>query len=309
MEIMKVGLIGINSLQEEEHFSKIKNALQKNLHSIYAHNLEEITPISKKHNILTAYSTGELFEKVDAIYFANSLKTNLDFAINALKASCHLFIEDISELTLDEIKQLYKLAFEARTKIQIKLTKAFAPEYIEVKDFIENPQLIEINKSFPSFLRKKDYYFEILDNLNFANQKIKSSIKKISTKVLPIDLNHYSLIHIHILYDNGAISNILLNNIADEEISSASFYELDKNVKIDFKNQFSVMLQCDNGNINRKEFTTSNDSGFNIEIYKFINTCKNFDHQSISESPSELKIIQTTEKIIQEINQSQKTYL
>lgn len=152
---MKVGLIGINSLQEEEHFLKIKNALQNNLHSIYAHNLEEITPISKKHNILTAYSTGELFEKVDAIYFANSLKINLDFAINALKASCHLFIEDISELTFDEIKQLYKLAFEARTKIQIKLTKSFAPEYIEVKDFIENPQLIEINKSFPSFLRKK----------------------------------------------------------------------------------------------------------------------------------------------------------
>ena len=302
---MKIGLIGINSIQEEDHFLLIKNALKNNLNSIYAPKIEDIVPISKKYNINTSFSANDLFEHVDCAYFANSLKTNLDFAINALKNSCHLFVEDISELTLEEIKQLYKLAFEARTKVQIKLTKSYSPEYIEIKDWIKDPKLIEITKNYPTFLRQKDYYFEILNNLNFANQKIKSTIKKIYTKFLPIDYNHYSLIHIHILFDNGSIANIKLNNIADEEQSVATFYELNKNIQIDFIKHFSVQLQFENGNISRKEFPVKEESAFDIEILNFINSCKNFDSQSISEQPTELKIIQATESILKEIKQTQ----
>lgn len=305
---MNVGLIGINSVQEEEHFLLIQNALHKHLSAIYTPNTEDVIPISKKYNISTSASASDLFKQVDAVYFANSLKINYDFAISALKNSCHLFLEDISELSSDAIKLLYKVAFEAGKKIQIKLTKCFTPEYMEVKDWIEEPQLVEITKNFPSFLREKDYYFEILNNLNFANQKINSTIKKIYTKVLPLNHNHYSLIHISISYDNGAIANIKLNNIADEEESEASFYESDKNTKIDFVKHFSVKLQFDNGNIIRKEYQVQNNSDFNIEMFNFLNSCKNFDPQSISEHPTELKIIQTTENILEQIKQAQKSF-
>ena len=92
---MKIGLIGINSVKEEDHFAKIYNTLDKQLHGFFSPHSEEILPISQNYKVKLYYSANELFEKVDAIYFASSLKPNYDFAIDALKKSCHLFIEDI----------------------------------------------------------------------------------------------------------------------------------------------------------------------------------------------------------------------
>lgn len=305
---MKAGLIGINSIHEEDHFLKIKDALKNNLKIMYAPNISDIIPISKSHSVETSSTTNDLFSRVDIVYFAKSLKTNYDFALNALKNSCHIFIEDISELSLDEIKQLYKLAFEARSKIQLKLSKVFTPEFLDIKDEIIDPQVVDIINHYPSFLRKKDYYYEILNNLNFANSQINSSIKKTNIKVIPYDYNHYSLIHIRINYDNGSVVDMKFNNIADDEENYAVFYESTKNTKIDFINHFAVQLQFENGSTSRTELPTKTESAFNIEILNFINACKNLDIQSISESPTELKIIQATEDIMEQLSQTRKPY-
>ena len=300
---MKIGLIGINTLNQEEHFKLIHQTLHKNLYGIFSHS-EEILPISANYNIKLFQSTNELFEKVDAVYFANSLKPNFDFAINALKKSCHLFIEDVSMLTINEVKQLYKVAFEARTKIQLKLTKSFTPEYIEVRDYLSEPKFIEINKNFSKFLRYDDYFSEILNNLYFANQNIHSGIKKISSLTLPIDNNHFSLVNIRLDYDNGAVVNMKFNSIANEDERSVTFHEKDRMIHINFGKHFAIEHKFVEGQITRQEFNIPNETAFNIEMINFINSCQHLDIQNISESPTELKIIQLTHDIKERLIQS-----
>ncbi len=300
---MKIGLIGINTLNQEKHFKLIYETLHKNLYGIFSHS-EEIMPISANYNIKLFQSTNELFEKVDAVYFANSLKPNLDFAINALKKSCHLFIEDVSMLTIDEVKHLYKVAFEARTKVQLKLTKSFSPEYIEVKDYLSEPKFIEINNNFSKFLRYDDYFSEILNNLYFANQSIHSGVKKFSSLALPIDNNHFSLVNVRLDYDNGAVVNMKFNNIANEDESLVTFHEKDKMVHINFGKHFATEHKFVEGQISRQEFNIPNETAFSIEIANFINTCQNLDIQNISESPTVLKIIELTHNIKERLIQS-----
>jgi len=300
---MKIGLIGINTLNQEDHFKLIHQTLHKNLYGIFSHS-EEVMPISVNYNIKLFQSTNELFGKVDAVYFANSLKPNFDFAINALKKSCHLFIEDVSMLAINEVKYLYKVAFEARTKIQLKLTKSFTPEYIEVRDYISEPKFIEINKSFSKFLRHDEYFSEILNNLYFANQSIHSGIKKISSLALPIDSNHFSLVNIRLDYDNGAVVNMKFNNIANEDESLVTFHEKDSIVHINYGKHFAIEHKFVEGQITRQEFNIPNETAFSIEITNFINTCQNLDIQNISESPTELKIIQLAHDIKERLIQS-----
>lgn len=293
---MKIGLIGINSLQQEEHFKIIHQALAKNLHGIFSHS-EEVIPISANYNIKLYRSSNELFEKVDAVYFANSVKPNFDFAINALKKSCHLFIENISMLTIEEVRQLYKVAFEARTKIQLKLTKSFTPEFIEVKNYISNPKLIEISNSFSKLLRLDDYFSEILNNLFFANYNIQSAIKKVSPLALPLDNSHFSLVHIRLDYDNGAVVNMKFNNISKENESTVTFYKKDEITSIDFIKHFAIKHKIAEGQVTRQEFYIANETAFNTEMVNFINSCKDIELQNVSEHPTELKIIQATQEI------------
>lgn len=300
---MKIGLIGINTLNQEEHFKLIHQALQKNLFGIFSPS-EEILPISTNYNVQLFQSTNELFKIANAVYFADSIKPNFDFAINALKKSCHLFIEDLSSLSINEVKQLYKVAFEARVKIQLKRTKSFTPEYLEIKDYLYEPKLIEIKNDYSKFLRHDDYFSEIYNNLLFANQNIHSCVKKTSSFVLPIDNNRFSVVHIRLDYDNGAIVNMKFNNIALENESLVCFHEIDRVVQIDFKKHFTSKYKISEGQIIRKEFNTSNETAINTEISNFINSCKTIDIQNISETPPELKIIQMTHEIKERLIQS-----
>ncbi len=301
---MKVGLIGINSPRNENHFLKVKEALGNNLYCIFSPHTEDILPISKTYNVKLFTSANDLFEKSDAVYFANSLKPNYDFALNALKKSCYLFIEDISMLSIDEIKYLYKVASEARIKIQLKLTKSFLPEYLIVKNNLIEPKLIEINDSYTYLLRNEEYFNTILNNLFLADQFINSGVKKISTLALPLDKNHFGLVNIRIDYDNGTIVNIKTENIVSEIKNTVSFYQPEQVINVDFKQHFAVEHKFDMGHISRNEFDINQDNALHTEIDNFIHSCQNFNPQNISESPKIVKIIKTTFDIIEQLSQT-----
>ena len=300
---MKIGLIGINSLKSEDHFLLIKDAFKKNLFGIFAPHSEDIIPISKSYKLENFPSANEMFDKVNAVYFANSLELNYNFAIAALKKSCNLFIEDISGLNFEEVKQLYKVAFEGRSKIHIKHTKSFSPEYIELTDYIDQPKLIELNTNLTA-LRRKEYYFsEFFDNLFFADMIVNSTIKKTSTTALPIDSYHYSLIHSRVDYDNGATVNIKFNNLSSIDDSNIIIHQKNEILEINFTNHYAITHKIENGKILRTEYNIKNKNAFHNEITYFINSCNDSDSQNISESPAVLKTIQNTHLIMNHLNQ------
>lgn len=299
---MKIGLIGINSLKDEDHFLIIKNALKKNLYGIFAPHSEDIIPISKSYKLENFSSANEMFDKVNAVYFANSLESNYNFAIAALKKSCNLFIEDISGLNFEDIKLMYKVAFEGRTKIHIKHTKSFSPEYFELTDYIDQPKLIELNTNLTVLHRKKYYFSELFDNLYLADIIIKSTIKKTSTTALPIAANHYSLIHSRVDYDNGATVNIKINNLSSTDDSNIIIHQKNEILEINLINHYAITHKIENGKILRTEYNIKNKNAFHNEITCFINSC-NDSGQDISESPAVLKTIQNTHLIMNYLNQ------
>jgi Oxidoreductase family, NAD-binding Rossmann fold len=298
---MKIGIIGIDSIKDNDHFALINDALKKDLHGLFSPHLEEIMPICRNYKKKHYSSTNELFEKVDAVYFAGSLKPNFNFALNAIKNSCNLFVEDISELTIEEIKYLFKVALEARTYVQLKLSKSFSSIFIDVKDLIVNPKLIEISKCYKSLIRSSDYFVEILNNLNIANHYFNSGINKASILTVPVEINHYSLVQIRVDYDNGAVLNMRFNNISTEESNNALFYEAEQTFNIDFISNFAIMQQFIKGQITRKEYSKKNENPLKTELTEFINSSENTDLQNISENPPILKIIQKSQEIMDKL--------
>jgi len=294
---MKIGLIGIDTMDDVKHFENIQAAIHKNLYGIFSPKSNEILPISKNYKIELFHSVNDLIEKVDSVYFAKSLKPNLEFAIQALKGSCHLFIEDISMLSIDEIKLLYKLAFEAHTKIQLKVSKSFSPEFLEVRDFIHEPKLIEITRKTSLGFRIDEYFNELLNYHYIASQHINSGIKKISTLALPLMATHYSLVYIRADFDNGAVLQIKFDHLADEDEETINFYQKEQIVQIDLLKQFANKQKFDRGHIVRSEYNIKDKKAFHIEILNFIKSIQNIDIQNISESPAILRIIQNVQSI------------
>lgn len=300
---MKIGLFGIDTNTDENYFLKVKEALGTHLAGIYSPQHYDLMPISEKFGVKLYKSSEEIFTKTDAIFFSKSLKPNYEFAIKAIKSSCHLFLEDLSALSMDETKQLFKVAFEARTNIHIKQSMRFTPEYCELSDYIENPTLIELNTDFISLIRKQDYFSNLFTRLCFANELIKSGIKKASTIALPTDRNHFSLVQIRVDYDNGTFLNIKFNNLASEKSETARIFQKNNSLEIDFTNHFAVKHTFDNGHITRTELPISKGNDFKNEIDYFVNLCTDSEQENISESPSVLKTLLNTNLLMEQLEQ------
>jgi len=300
---MKIGIIGINNSIEESKVEQLKKALGNNLYGIFSHHREDILPLSKRFDLDLFSSANLLFENVDAIYFANSLKTNFDFAINALKNSCHLFIEDISELSLDEIKQVYKLAVEAQIKVHIKNAYLFAPEYMAASSSISLPQLIEITQEQNFFFRPKNYFYEIFNDVSLAITIANSGVKKTSINAIPLDLNHFSLIYIRLDFDNGCQTTIKYNNISKEKQNFATFYQSNQLIKIDFSNHQASKFDIIHGQIITTDFKTEENSPTDIELKHFVQSVTSENNEKISETPNELYMIQVTQTIMEKLYQ------
>ncbi|OFX90135.1 MAG: hypothetical protein A2W99_17595 [Bacteroidetes bacterium GWF2_33_16] len=300
---MKIGIIGINTSIEESKVGQLKQAFGNNLYGIFSPHKEDVLPVSKQFDLDLFSSAHLLFENVDAIYFANSLKPNFEFAINALKNSCHLFIEDISELSLDEIKQLYKLTVEAQIKIHIKNAYLFAPEYLAASSSITLPQLIEITQEHNFFFRPKNYFYEIFNDISLAITVANSGVKKISVNAIPIDLNHFSLIYIRLDFDNGCQTTIKYNNISKEKQNIATFYQANQLIKIDFSNHVASKLDIIHGQIITTDFKMDITSPIDIELRHFVKSVESDNNEKISETPNELYMIQVTQNIMDRLYQ------
>jgi len=300
---MKIGIIGINSSTEESKVEQLKNSLESNLYGIFSPHREEILPLSKRFDLDLFSSAHLLFETVDAIYFANSLKPNIEFAIKKKKKSCYLFIEDISELSLEEIKQIYKIALEAQIKIHIKNAYLFAPEYLIASSSISLPQLIEINQEQNFFFRPKNYFYEIFNDVSLAITTASSGVKKISVNAIPIDLNHFSLIYIRLDFDNGCQTTIKYNNISKDKQNTATFYQSNQLIKIDFSNHLALKQDIIHGQIITTDFKTETKSSIDIELKHFLHLVKSDNNTNISETPNELYMIQVTQTIMEKLYQ------
>lgn len=300
---MKIGLIGIHSLKDENTLEQLKNTLNQNLFGIFSPNEEEISPLCKNFDLTLFSTAGDLFEIADIIYFANSLKPNFDFAISALKKSCHLFIEDISELSLEEIKQLFNLAIEAQIKIQIKKTYLYASEFLVSKSSISSPQLIEINQEQNFFYRPQNYFYEIFNDVCLAIIEASSMVKKISVSAIPIDLNHFSLIYVRLEFDNGCLATIKYNNIAKEKKNEATFFQSNQLIKIDFSNHTATKYDIIHGQIITSDFTVDSTLSFDIEIKKFIESIHNMSTANMSDKPEEFYMIQVAHTIMERLYQ------
>jgi len=298
---MKVGLIGIDSIKEEKKIEIIHQSLKKNLFAIFSPHIEEVHIFAKKYDMDVYSSVNELLHDADAIYFANSLKPNLDFAIQALKKSCHVFIENIYELSMEEIKQLYKLAFEAGALLIIKETILFTPEFKIISEEIHETKIVELDYHFNRILRKQDYFHEVSEAVRAVSACIQSRIKKVNTTTVRIEQNLISFILIFLEFDNGAMAKIKFNNVSQRNDKKMDIFETSDFMEINFIKHNAYKHSYKNGHINNSELKLPQFDALQSEFKNFLSQSKNIKTINISESPEILQDIQATLQIMQKI--------
>jgi len=247
--MLKIGVLGAGHLGKI-HIRCIKEIDTYQLIGFYDSDTENARLVEKEYNIKSFNSIEELVESVDVVDIVTPTISHYDCASKALKKAKHVFIEKPLTTTLDEAKELIKIADEAHVKVQVGHVERFNPAFVAAYPYFANPMFIE-NHRLAQFNPRGCDVPVILDlmihDIDIILSVVKSDIKKISASGVAVISDTPDIANARIEFENGCVANLTTSRISMKNMRKSRFFQKDAYIAIDFlKKETEIVNMSEN---------------------------------------------------------------
>ncbi|MCB0819211.1 MAG: Gfo/Idh/MocA family oxidoreductase [Bacteroidetes bacterium] len=179
----------------------------------------------------------ELLEHVDAVDIVTPTLFHHYYASKALRASKHVFIEKPISATVDEGRELERLAHEAGKKVQIGHVERFNPAFIAAEPYFSNPMFIETHRLAQFNPRGTDVSVVLdlmIHDIDIVLHTIKSPVRKISASGVAVVSETPDIANARIEFDNGCVANLTASRLSMKNMRKTRIFQRDAYISIDF---------------------------------------------------------------------------
>lgn len=159
----------------------------------------------------------ELIEQVEVVDVVTPTVNHYECASKALRMSRHVFIEKPLANTLQESKDLIRLAKEADMKVQIGHVERFNPAFKAASPYLHQPMFIETHRLAQFNPRGTDVSVVLdlmIHDIDIVLSVVRSSVKKISTSGVAVVSDIPDIANARIEFDNGCVVNLTASRIS-----------------------------------------------------------------------------------------------
>lgn len=247
--MLKIGVLGAGHLGKI-HIRCIKEIDTYQLIGFYDSDPENARLVENEFHIKSYSSIEELVENADVVDIVTPTISHYDCASKALKKAKHVFIEKPLTTTLDEAKELIKIADEAHVKVQVGHVERFNPAFVAAYPFFANPMFIE-NHRLAQFNPRGCDVPVILDlmihDIDIILSVVKSDIKKISASGVAVISDTPDIANARIEFENGCVANLTASRISMKNMRKSRFFQKDAYIAIDFlKKETEIVNMSEN---------------------------------------------------------------
>jgi len=214
--MLKVGVIGVGHLGKI-HLKILLGMKQVKVIGFYDINKNTAAEIASEFGVTDFPTVESLIDSVDIVDIVAPTTSHFDIALKTIRSSKHLFIEKPLAATVDEAKELVKLAHEAKVKIQVGHVERFNPAYIAAGKYIENPMFIE-NHRLALFNPRGTDVSVVMDlmihDLDTVLHTVKSLVKRISASGVAVVSDTPDIANARIEFDNGCVANLTASRMS-----------------------------------------------------------------------------------------------
>jgi predicted dehydrogenase len=182
----------------------------------------------------------DLIGQVDVVSVA--VPTPLHFSItrDLLEAGVHVLVEKPLTLTLEEAKELFRLARERRVLLHVGHVERFNGAVQELRKIVDRPTLIESRRLGPFFPRVQYdtvvmdlmiHDIDIVLGLGGGEPKRIHAVGQAVLSAVP------DVANVQILFDSGAIASITASRATEEKIRTLSITQPDAYIFLDYTDQ------------------------------------------------------------------------
>lgn len=258
--MFKVGVLGVGHLGKF-HLNNWKEIAGTELVGFYDPDDDTAKDVADKYQLPRFLDVDTLIDACDAIDVVAPTNFHFDLCEKAIKKGKHVFVEKPLANTMDEARQLVKLAAESGIKFQVGHVERFNPAFLAIKGMALNPMFIEVHR-LAQFNPRGTEVSVILDlmihDIDIILSIVKSDVKNISASGVAVMTDTPDIANVRIEFNNGCVANLTSSRISMKKMRKIRLFQKDSYIGIDFLNKKTEVIKL-------KEPQDSNVFAFDIE--------------------------------------------
>lgn len=234
--MLKVGVFGVGHLGKF-HLNNWKEIPGVTIVGFYDPSDEIAKAVSEEYGLKRYTNIEKLIKDSDAIDVVAPTIYHFELCKAAILKSKHVFVEKPLANTMDEARQLIKLAKEGKIKFQVGHVERFNPAFLALSNTELSPMFIEVHRLAQFNPRGTDVSV-ILDlmihDIDIILHIIRSEVKSISANGVSVMSDTPDIANVRIEFDNGCVANLTSSRISMKKMRKMRLFQKDSYIGIDF---------------------------------------------------------------------------
>lgn len=243
--MLRIGVFGVGHLGKF-HLNNWKDIPDVDIVGFFDPNETMALEVADKYQLPRFLDADLLIDACDAIDVVAPTTYHFEICEKAIKKGKHIFVEKPLANTMEEARQLVKLAEESGIKFQVGHVERFNPAFLAVKDLELNPMFIEVHR-LAQFNPRGTEVSVILDlmihDIDIILSIVKSDVKNISASGVGVMTDTPDIANVRIEFDNGCVANLTSSRISMKKMRKIRLFQKDAYIGIDFLNKKAEIIK------------------------------------------------------------------
>ncbi len=324
--MLKIGVFGTGHLGKF-HLNNWKEIQGSELVGFFDPDDNTAAEVNARYGLRRFDSVDSLLNACDAVDIIAPTSFHFDLCKAAITKGKHVFVEKPLANTMDEARELVKLAKEANIKMQVGHVERFNPAFLALKDNKLEPMFIEVHRLAQFNPRGTDVSV-ILDlmihDIDIILSLVKSNVKSISANGVAVMSDTPDIANVRIEFDNSCVANLTSSRISMKKMRKMRLFQKDAYIGIDFlekkteviklnspadKNVFTFDIETNHG---KKTIAISNPvveegNAIKMELQAFYNAIVNNTDTPVSEIDG-FRAMDVAHQILEKIGTAVNSY-
>lgn len=243
--MLTLGVFGAGHLGKF-HLNNWKEINNVKLIGFFDPSNEVAAAIIEKYGIKRYMDEAELMNECDAVDIVAPTTEHYHLCKMAILQSKHVFVEKPLANTMNEAKEIVKLAKEANIKFQVGHVERFNPAFLALKEYELNPMFLEVHRLAQFNPRGTDVSV-ILDlmihDIDIILSLVKGSVKNIYANGVNVLSETPDIANVRIEFDNGCVANLTSSRISMKKMRKMRLFQKDSYISIDFLDKKTEVIK------------------------------------------------------------------
>jgi len=237
MAKLKIGVLGAG------HLGKIHMKCIRELPDVYElvgffdPDIENAKSAAAQFDLMPFYSMSSLLDAVDVVDIVTPTTQHFECASAAMRKLKHVFIEKPVTTSIDEARDLIKLAKEAGIKAQVGHVERFNPAFRAAEPFLDQPRFIETHRLAQFNPRGTDVSVVLdlmIHDIDIILSVTRANARRISASGVSVLSDTPDIANARIELDNGCVANLTASRISLKNMRKSRFFQRDAYISVDF---------------------------------------------------------------------------